>query len=380
MKILTTLITLVCVGFGCLPSAQGQDKEVSASSIPVRVSFKAKDVTAPDIFLVYKNGGMLNAEGKVVATIRILDGGGLGTININSEQVNGAKKDSVVLTYLFDPGAELNVVARDIANNVKEKAFVIKGQAPPAPSLAVSLQVDAPPEHRYYALLMAVEKYDDSEINPLTEPIKDAGLLKEVLVNNYTFAEKDITFLKNPSSDEIQIAFDELSTKVTPNDFVLIFYAGHGYFDEKKNAGYWFPRDARKANTARWFRNTTLVEDIGAIPSKHTLLIADACFSGGIFMSRAPFNNASVNVSSMMKRQSRKAITSGSLTTVPDKSVFMKYLLRVLSENNKLYYSSEELFSELKPIVMSNTETEPRYGEIKNTDDEGGTFFFLKKQ
>jgi Caspase domain len=376
MKLLMNVLFLIVAGMCCLPVAYGQEKETVAYSKPVRVSFKAKDQTAPGIFLVYNNAGALTADGKVEVTIRIFDDGGLGAITINDEQFKGEKKDSVIYSYAFAPGQEVNIKALDASNNAKEKQFVIKGQVP----VAIVTSGPVVPQHKFYALLMGVEKYDDSEINPLTEPIKDATLLRKVLIEKYTFDEKDITFLKNPTGDEMQIAFEELSTKATPEDFVLIFFAGHGYFDEKKNAGYWFPRDARKANTARWFRNSTLVEDIGAIPAKHTLLIADACFSGGIFLSRAPFNNASLEISTMMKRQSRKAMTSGSLTTVPDKSVFMKYLLQVLNENNEKYLSTEKLFEQLRPIVRNNTDTEPRYGEIKNTNDEGGTFLFIRKE
>ncbi len=119
--------------------------------------------------------------------------------------------------------------------------------------------------------------------------------------------------LQNPSFDDINVAFETLTTKVTPKDLVLIFYAGHGFFDEKTNIGYWLPSDATQKNKAKWFRNSALVENIRSINSKHTFLIADACFSGGIFKTRAAHNNASVDITDMLRRTSRKAITSGSL-------------------------------------------------------------------
>jgi uncharacterized caspase-like protein len=233
--------------------------------------------------------------------------------------------------------------------------------------------------HRYYAVLIAVEEYKDPSITSLSEPVNDAQKLKEVLLKKYTFEEKDIKMLKNPTFEDLNVTFEELSHKIQPTDFLLIFYAGHGYFDEKTNIGYWLPADAEQKNRAKWFRNSALVENIGAINSKHTLLIADACFSGGIFKTRAPFNNANPDIADMLKRPSRKAMTSGSLTTVPDKSVFMKYLLKSLNENDNKYLPSEDLFDDVRLAMKANSTSKPLYGEIQNVGDEGGNFVLVRK-
>lgn len=246
-------------------------------------------------------------------------------------------------------------------------------------SLKPVVAVSSTNAHRYYALLIAVEEYSDPAITQLSEPIKDANKLREVLKAKYTFEDEDITTLKNPTFEELNVAFEELQKKITPTDFLLIYYAGHGYFDEKTNIGYWLPSDAQEKNRAKWFRNSALVENIGAINSKHTFLIADACFSGGIFKTRAPFNNATPDIANMLKRPSRKAMTSGSLTTVPDKSVFMKYLLKVLDENENHYLPSEDLFDEVRIAMKNNANTKPLYGEIQNVGDEGGNFVLIRR-
>lgn len=245
---------------------------------------------------------------------------------------------------------------------------------------AVTQTVAKPAEgHNNFALMIAVEEYSDPSISQLSEPSKDLGRLKDVLMKKYTFDEKNISVLKNPTFEDLNVAFEELTHKITPNDQLLIFYAGHGYFDEKTNIGYWLPADAQEKNRAKWFRNSALVENIGAINSKHTLLIADACFSGGIFKTRAPFNNASIDIANMMKRPSRKAMTSGSLTTVPDKSVFMKYLLKTLENNENKYLPSEDLFDEIRISMKNNSDTKPLYGEIQNVGDEGGNFVLMRR-
>lgn len=231
----------------------------------------------------------------------------------------------------------------------------------------------------YYALIIAVNEYDDPEINDLDKPISDAQKLYEVLTSSYTFEPTRVKFLKNAKYEDIVIAFDEITKKIGAQDNFLIFYAGHGHWDESTGVGYWLPSDARKSNTAKWFRNSTLKDYIGAIKSKHTILIADACFSGGIFKTRKAFSDAPLAVEKLYELNSRKAMTSGTLTEVPDKSVFLQYLIKRLQENKEKYVSSEQLFTSFRQAVLSNSPAVPQFGEIKDVGDEGGDFIFIKK-
>jgi len=184
----------------------------------------------------------------------------------------------------------------------------------------------------------------------------------------------------NPKFEDIVIELDRLNTVVTDKDNLLLFYAGHGVWSEQSNVGYWLPSNARESNTANWFRNSTLRDYIGSIKAKHTLLIADACFSGSIFKSRAAFANAPAAIEKIYELPSRKAMTSGSLSEVPDKSVFIEYLVKRLTDNSKAYMTSEELFYSMKTAVLNNSPTVPQFGEILNTGDEGGDFIFIRKR
>jgi hypothetical protein len=267
-----------------------------------------------------------------------------------------------------------------IAQEVEKTSSPIRVNLNPAEEIVVPAEEPVQAiQHRYFALIMGVNEYEDINIQSLDEPINDATKLHDVLINDYTFEEENVRFLQNPTNADIIIAFEKLTREIKPEDFLLIFYAGHGYYNESTNIGYWLPSDAKKENTVKWFRNSALVENLGAINSKHTLLISDACFSGGIFKTRAAFNNANLNIADMIKRPSRKAMTSGALTTVPDKSIFMKYLLKILNENTNKYLPSEDLFYDLALRMKNNSDTRPLYGEIKNVGDEGGNFVFIKK-
>jgi len=231
---------------------------------------------------------------------------------------------------------------------------------------------------KYYALIIAAQDYNDERIKDLSNPINDATKLKNILINKYTFENKNINFLQNPIKADIIGALHHLRKKITSNDNLFIFYAGHGYWDEEMKTGYWLPIDSDKDNPVNWMPNTDLTNYLNAIKAKHILLVADACFSGGIFKTRAAFANVAT-VEKLYKMPSRKAITSGTLKEVPDNSVFLKYLLKRLNENTNKYLTAEELFSSIKMAVINNSQNVPQYGTIQNTGDEGGDFIFLKK-
>jgi len=230
-------------------------------------------------------------------------------------------------------------------------------------------------EGRYFGLIIGINDYQDPMINDLDEPVKDAQKLYDILTGSYTFEDDNIIFLKNPTREEIIASLDELERVVTPKDNLLIFYAGHGHWDENTQKGYWLPSDARQHNTANWFRNSSLSGYISSIKSNHTLLIADACFSGGIFKTRAAFGAPSMAIQKLYELPSRKAMTSGVLKEVPDKSVFFQYLTKRLMDNKEQFLPSEQLFYSFKPAVLSNSPNVPLFGEIKNSGDEGAILY-----
>lgn len=235
-------------------------------------------------------------------------------------------------------------------------------------------------ERKYYALVIAVEDYEDQDIQDLDNPVDDATGLLQVLNTYYTFDQEYTFVLKNPDRSQIIEAFDKLETVVEERDNVLIFFAGHGIWDERLQQGFWLPSNAKMSSKAQWISNSTIRDYIGGIRSKHTLLIADACFGGSIFKERAVYNNSKA-ILEMYRLPSRKAMTSGALKTVPDKSVFIRYLNKNLQTNTRPLLSAEQLFQAFKIAVINNSPNGqvPQYGPIGQAGDEGGDFIFLKK-
>ena len=231
----------------------------------------------------------------------------------------------------------------------------------------------------YYALLISEDDYKDPNIGDLDKPFRDAESLKNALLTNYTFEESNIIQLKNATQSQLIAALETLSDKLTNNDNLLIFYAGHGYWDEFKEIGYWLPSDAIAGDYSTWFRNSTIKEYIGAIKSKQTLLITDACFSGSIFKTRATQAEKVVAFQKIYDLPGRKGMTSGTLKEVPDNSVFLATMVKRLNENEDKYLTSSALFLSLRDAVLNNTQNVPQFGTIQGAGDEGGEFIFIKR-
>jgi len=232
---------------------------------------------------------------------------------------------------------------------------------------------------KYYALLLAVNDYTDPAISDLDQPLADAQRLYDVLTTNYSFDKANVRMVKNPTREQLIDELDALAAKTTKDDNVLIFYAGHGWWDQNEQTGYWFPVDAKKTSKANWFSNSQLYDKFRAINAKHTLLIADACFGGAVFKTRDPFADATKAVKMLYDMPSRKAMTSGTMNVVPDKSVFLEYLVKRLSNNTEKYLPARTLFSSIEQAVRNNTDNVPQYGTIEKTGDEGGDFIFIRK-
>ena len=110
----------------------------------------------------------------------------------------------------------------------------------------------------------------------------------------------------------------------------------------------------KKDNRLHWFSNTELRDYVNRIKTKHTLVTTEACFSGSIFTSGFK-DITEFACNEIAKVPSLRAMTSGANTVVPDKSVFIKYLIKKLEENEQNCLSAETLYSKLKPAVIHNS-------------------------
>jgi len=163
---------------------------------------------------------------------------------------------------------------------------------------------------------------------------------------------------------------------------VLVFYAGHGFWDKTKDLGYWLPSDVKPESKSDWFANSQIKDFLSenSLKAKHVLLITDACFGGSIFKSRSITAEAIMRINELYKEPSRTAMTSGSLSTVPDKSIFVQQLLKKLSDNQEELLPARTLFYKIYDTVINNSSTNPAYGVIQGAGDGGGDFIFINRK
>jgi WD40 repeat protein len=328
------------------------------------------------------DGSALSEKDAMQIIGRVNDPDGINILLINKNPVRISEAGIFEYKINLAKGENpVKIVAINNKGKVNERALIINCANCTTENLFVTAQKPvAPVEQKYYALLIGINDYQSEDLKDLDNPIKDAQSLYDVLTSKYLFDKENITFLKNPTHAEIATSLYGYSKNLTDQDNLLIFYAGHGWWDEKNQLGYWFPSDASKNTPVNWFRNSELRDYITSIEAKHILLIADACFSGAIFKSRGvDFSDAPKNIKTLDERASRKAMTSGILEEVPDVSVFIKHLVQRLNENEEKYLASEFLFSSFKASVMENSTSIPQFGTIQNVGDVGGDFIFIHK-
>ncbi len=343
-----------------------------------------KDTTPPLITILEPAAtrGMKTAikEKTILVRGKATDESGVFDVTVNDDEARISETGEFEAEVKLKVGENtITVKATDVKNNVAQQTFTIVRESAP---LETSTESGATVQSgKFYALLIGVQDYQDKGVNSLDHPIADAQQLQSVLTKDYTFDPANTVLLKDPDRKAIIHAFNDLKNKLTENDNLFIFYAGHGYWDQDLKQGYWLPTDAAANDPTDWISNGTIRDYIRGIRAKHVLLVADACFSGGIFKTREAFTNADLSIQKTYEMASRRAISSGALKAVPDRSVFVEYLLKRLKENKEKYLLAEKLYVNLKEAVINNSPNNqtPLYGVIGEAGDEGGDFILVKR-
>ena len=199
----------------------------------------------------------------------------------------------------------------------------------------------------------------------------------------------DVVLLENASRREMLLAFDELARRVLPNDSVLVYYAGHGWLDSASGRGYWVPVDAAGDDHTTFLRNSTIRDELGLIArrSRHTLLIADSCFSGSLLGGGNRGISARVTDEAYFEkvaaRKSVQILAAGGLEYVDDTyrdsghSPFTYFLLNELRHNGNALMTASELGDNVSRAVANNVDQTPTSGVLQGAGDELGEFIFL---
>ena len=240
-------------------------------------------------------------------------------------------------------------------------------------------------EHRITrALLFATDVYDS--FSELTNPLLDANTMAAELAMNYgTMVE----VVENPTLQETMKKIREYATySYDEGDQLLVFFAGHGIYDEVFKEGYVISRDSQDDDDTRtsYLSHSNLRTIINNIPCRHIFLVMDVCFGGTFDPTLASSTRGAemyeeITVEDFIERKSRYKtrlyLTSGGKEYVPDgrpghHSPFMRKFLEALRT-----YGGADGLTTVSDILkyVERVDPQPRFGEFG--DNEPGSDFLL---
>lgn len=243
-----------------------------------------------------------------------------------------------------------------------------------------------------YALLIANQDYaEGSGLARLATPLGDARALADILTARYGFTTTAITpegealnlFLANATRLQIETALYQISRIAGAKDTVLIFYAGHGIYEQATQGAFWLPVDAQAGLPFSWLPAAAISDAILRIEAGNVLVISDSCYSGALLRgdgAAEPVDDADRlrALQRLADRRSRIVIASGGNEPVLDgggdgHSVFARALLTGLDQMEEDAFTARELFDRfLLPMVVGQAAQEPQYRPIDRSGHEGG--------
>jgi Caspase domain len=189
------------------------------------------------------------------------------------------------------------------------------------------------------------------------------------------------------------MALFKLSQVAGDNDTVLIYYGGHGVYEDATKLAFWMPSDAVVGVPPTYLAASQISEAIDRIQALKLIVISDSCFSGDLFRSDTPpiaeDGDHMKMLLAMAQDKSRVLITSGGNQPVRDTggdghSIFAQALLYGLEHMQPAEFTAQELFSRyILPAVTSSAQPdqkpqEPQFRTIGSVGHMAGDVIFVR--
>jgi hypothetical protein len=339
-------------------------KDTKDTSAPLVMISNPANITDNKV-RVYKD--LLDLRGVVT------DESGVRSLKINGRETPVKDNGNFVINIPLSMGDNyVNIEVTDINDNIALRKFVVTRKNVDGEEYNAAAA-------KNYLLVIGINNY---QFWPkLNNAVKDVNDIAGVLMSRYNFDFANITMLKDEQATRSNIynSLRGLIEKVSPQDNLIVYFSGHGYFDELLTEGYWIPVEAHVGSSGDYISNTDILKILSNINSQHTFLVADACFSGALFADARRGYTENVE-----KFKSRWGLTSGRLEVVSDgasgtNSPFASHLIAFMKNNTKLKFPVSELIQYVKTQVAEDASQTPIGNPLKALGDEGGEFVFYLK-
>nr|VFJ56990.1 MAG: Caspase domain-containing protein [Candidatus Kentron sp. FW] len=261
-------------------------------------------------------------------------------------------------------------------------------------------------EGERYALVIGIKDYqDDAHFPDLGTPIEDAKAVAEVLGEKYGFrlkldsdegnSEKSSTelLMTNAGERKIKATLTRLRDKLTKNDSLLIYFAGHGVINKTTEEAFWIAADSESGEEYTYISSSFLNSQLQQMQARKVLVVADSCYSGKMLRSasekepsdKKQESRENVLLKSAVKR-SRILISSGGVEPVLDgggsgHSIFARAFLDGLKQSEHDRFESHELFWKgIRDPVHGQTNQEPQHTKLYGSKHQGGDFVFSREE
>ncbi|PBQ31757.1 hypothetical protein CNR22_08230 [Sphingobacteriaceae bacterium] len=267
--------------------------------------------------------------------------------------------------------SKISITVRDIYGNENVQVYALNRSAATA-------GIDNPMGNTW---VVFIENSKYTSFPSLEGPAKDVTAMRTALAN-YKITK---TVLKqNMTKTEMEKFFSiELRDYVKNNNInsLLIWYAGHGKYVSP--TGYWVPSDGKTDDEFSYFGINNLKAAMQSYAGKlvHTLVITDACESGATFLMamRGGDEEKRCDNFELTKAKSSQVFTSAGYELASDNSQFTKTFVNCLNNNVDPCLPIEKIVKKVTVSVSQAGNQAPKFGKIKDLEDEGGTYFFIKK-
>ena len=186
------------------------------------------------------------------------------------------------------------------------------------------------------ALLIGVSEYEVG-LAPLPAAVKDVVALERILKDSEMGDFDEVKILTNPEPQAMQYEVETLFSGRSKDDFVLLFFSGHGIKDDSNNL-YFATRITRKSAKGDLIRSTAVParfvhEVMNNSRAKRQAIILDCCFSGAFDPSLQSKDDGSVDLQGQLGAEGRVVLTSSSSTQYSfeqqgsDLSLYTRYLI-----------------------------------------------------